>query len=75
MNNDLKKRLSNARDRLQFFGAAAPPPDPLSLSLWDLGDELAAMTDAERAAKAEELDITIDDLLEMQRQYKRPRGV
>ena len=70
MNHELKARLNHVRERLQPFGENPPPPDPLTLSIWEWGAELDAMTQAERAAQAAELGISIENLLKIQREIQ-----
>ena len=71
MNHELKARLNRVRERLQPFGENPPPPDPLTLSIWEWGAELDAMTQTERAAQAAELGISVEDLLKMQREIQK----
>ena len=71
MNHELKARLNRVRERLQPFGENPPPPDPLTLSSWEWGAELDAMTQTERAAQAAELGISVEDLLKMQREIQK----
>ena len=71
MNHELKARLNRVRERLQPFGENPPPPDPLTLSIWEWGAELDAMTQAERAAQAAELGISIENLLKIQRDIQK----
>lgn len=71
MNHELKARLNRVRERLQPFGENPPPPDPLTLSIWEWGAELDAMTQTERAAQAAELGISIEDLLKIQREIQK----
>lgn len=47
------------------------PPDPLTLSIWEWGAQLAAMTEEERAAEAAMLGISIEDLLKIQRDIQK----
>lgn len=71
MNHELKARLNRVRERLQPFGENPPPPDPITLSIWEWGAELDAMTQTERAAQAAELGISIEDLLKIQREIQK----
>ena len=71
MNHELKARLNRVRERLQPFGENPPPPDPITLSIWEWGAQLAAMTHTERAAHAAELGISIEDLLKIQREIQK----
>lgn len=71
MNHELKARLNRVRERLQPFGENPPPPDPITLSIWEWGAELDAMTQTERAAQAAELGISVEDLLKMQREIQK----
>lgn len=71
MNRELKSRLNRVRERLQPFGENPPPPDPLTLSIWEWGAELAAMTETERAAQAEQLGITMDSLSKLERDIQK----
>ena len=71
MNHQLKARLNRVRERLQPFGENPPPPDPLTLSIWEWGAQLAAMTEEERAAEAAMLGISIEDLLKIQRDVQK----
>lgn len=73
MNHELKARLNRVRERLQPFGENPPPPDPLTLSIWEWGAELDAMTQTERAAQAAELGISIENLLKMQREIQKSK--
>lgn len=73
MNHELKARLNRVRERLQPFGENPPPPDPITLSIWEWGAELDAMTETERAAQAAELGISIEDLLKMQREIQKSK--
>ena len=61
--------LSAALQRRQMEQAA--PVDPLSASLWSLGEELAALDEAGLAAEAEALGITPDDVRDMARIYSK----
>ena len=71
MNHELKARLNRVRERLQPFGENPPPPDPITLSIWEWGAQLAAMTETERAAQAAELGISIENLLKIQREIQK----
>ena len=71
MNHELKARLNRVRERLQPFGENPPPPDPITLSIWEWGAELDAMTETERAAQAAELGISVEDLMKMQREIQK----
>ena len=71
MNHELKARLNRVRERLQPFGENPPPPDPITLSIWEWGAELDAMTETERAAQAAELGISVEDLLKIQREIQK----
>ncbi len=71
MNHELKARLNRVRERLQPFGENPPPPDPITLSIWEWGAELDAMTETERAAQAAELGISIENLLKIQREIQK----
>ena len=71
MNHELKARLNRVRERLQPFGENPPPPDPITLSIWEWGAELDAMTQTERAAQAAELGISIENLLKIQREIQK----
>lgn len=73
MNHELKARLNRVRERLQPFGENPPPPDPITLSIWEWGTQLAAMTQTERAAHAAELGISIENLLKMQREIQKSK--
>lgn len=73
MNHELKARLNRVRERLQPFGENPPPPDPITLSIWEWGAELDAMTETERAAQAAELGISIENLLKMQREIQKSK--
>ena len=73
MNHELKARLNRVRERLQPFGENPPPPDPLTLSIWEWGAELDAMTQAERATQAAELEISIENLLKIQREIQKSK--
>ena len=73
MNHELKARLNRVRERLQPFGENPPPPDPITLSIWEWGAELDAMTETERAAQAAELGISVEDLLKMQREIQKSK--
>lgn len=65
--DDLLERL----DRVKLARDMVPEPDGLSLSLWKLGDELAALDDDGIAALADELCITPDNVRDMARTYAR----
>ena len=71
MNHELKARLNRVRERLQPFGENPPPPDPITLSIWEWGAQLDTMTQTERAAHAAELGISIEDLLKIQRDIQK----
>ena len=71
MNHELKARLNRVRERLQPFGENPPPPDPITLSIWEWGAELDAMTQTERAAQAAELGISIENLLKIQQENQK----
>lgn len=73
MNHELKARLNRVRERLQPFGENPPPPDPITLSIWEWGAELDAMTETERAAQAAELGISVEDLLKIQREIQKSK--
>lgn len=67
-------KIDNLLERLEYVKLARtmePEPDALSLSLWALGAELAALDEAGLAAEAETLCITPDDVREMARTYAR----
>lgn len=58
-------------ERVKLAQDMEPAPDGLSLSLWALGAELAALDEAGIVAEAEALGITPDDVREMARTYAR----
>ncbi len=64
---DLLERL----ERVKLTQDMEPAPDGLSLSLWALGERLAALDEAGLAAEAEALGITLDDVRDMARIYSR----
>lgn len=73
MNADGRKiaALMDRLERVKLNRENEPEPDGLSLSLWALGEELAALDEAGVAAKAEAWGITPDDVREMARTYAR----
>ncbi len=67
-------KITSLIDRLERVRLAQdmePASDGLSLSLWALGAELAALDEAGLAAEAELLGIIPDDVREMARTYAR----
>ena len=58
-------------ERVKLARETEPEPDGLSLSLWALGAELAALDEAGLAARAEVWGITPDDIKEMAQTYAR----
>ena len=71
MNHELKARLNRVGSACSPFGENRRPPDPITLSIWEWGAELDAMTETERAAQAAELGISVEDLLKMQREIQK----
>lgn len=63
--------LIDRLERVKLTQDMEPEPDALSLNLWALGAELAALDEAGLAAEAELLGITPDDVREMARIYSR----
>lgn len=63
--------LMNRLERVKLARDMEPDPDGLSLSLWAMGAELAALDEAGLAAEAEALGITPDDVRDMARTYAR----
>lgn len=61
--------LMNRLERVKLARDMEPDPDGLSLSLWAMGAELAALDEAGLAAEAEALGITPDDVRDMARAY------
>lgn len=66
-NADLFDRL----ERVRLAREMEPDPDGLSLSLWEMGAELAALDELGLASVAEALGIAPDDVREMARTYAR----
>lgn len=64
--DDLMERLERVK-----LAQTDGTPDGLSLSLWALGAELAALDEAGLAAEAEALGITPDNVRDMGRTYAR----
>lgn len=58
-------------ERVKLIHDMEPDPDGLSLSLWEMGAELAALGDEDLAAEAEALGITPDDVRAMALAYVR----
>lgn len=58
-------------ERVKLIYDMEPDPDALSLSLWELGAELAELGDEDIAAEAEALGITPDDVRDMALAYAR----
>lgn len=58
-------------ERVKLAHEMEPEPDALSISLWELGGELAALDDGEVADLAEGWGIDPDDVREMARTYAR----
>lgn len=50
------------------------PPDALTQALWDMADELDELEEVAREEEAANMGIGLDDLDELQRMYRRPRG-
>ena len=63
--------LIDRLERVKLTQDMEPEPDGLSLSLWALGAELAALDEAGLAAEAELLGITPDNVREMARTYAK----
>lgn len=66
-------KIDDLMDRLERVKLAQTDEDPdrLSLSLWELGAELAALDDDGAATLAGELGIAPEDVWEMARTYAR----
>lgn len=67
-------KIDDLLERLECVKLARdmePEPDALSLSLWALGSELAALDVAGLAAEAGKLGVTPDDVRDMARTYMR----
>lgn len=73
MNTDRRKitDLMDRLERVKIARAMIPSPDDLSLSLWELGAELAALDEEGLSVEAADLGISRDDVLEMARTYAR----
>lgn len=73
MNTDGRKitALMDRLERVKLNREHEPEPDGLSLSLWALGEELAALDEEGLAAKAAEWGISPDDVRDMARTYSR----
>lgn len=71
MMSEHKSRLKQLEQRLSLL-LNPPEPDPLSVSLYEFGAELHALTDAEREALAADLGITAADLADLEKRLKRP---
>lgn len=67
----IANRLEELERRFSLSGDVVP--DPLSVSLWEFGDELKSLTDEEREDMAEELGIKPDDVRDMEKEYGRRR--
>ena len=65
----ITSRLEELERRFSLSGDVVP--DPLSVSLWEFGDELKGLTDKGREDMAEEMAITPDDVRDMERQFWR----
>ena len=63
--------LIDRLERVKLARNMEPDPDGLSLSLWAMGAELAALDEAGLAAEAEALGIIPDDVRDMARTYAR----
>lgn len=63
--------LLNRLEQLKLVRTNEPDPDGLSLSLWAMGAELAALDEIGLAAEAEALGITPDDVRELAQTYTR----
>ena len=63
--------LIDRLERVKLARDMEPAPDGLSLSLWAMGAELAALDETGLTAEAEALGITPDDVREMARIYSR----
>lgn len=67
-------KIDDLLERLECVKLARemePDPDGLSLSLWAMGAELAALDDDGIAAQSDELGIAPDDIREMAWMYTR----
>ena len=74
MTSEIKTRLKQLEDRLRPIWEEGPPPDALSVSLWEWGAFLASLTDEERKEAAAELGISLEALAEIEKQCcKAPR--
>ena len=63
--------LIDRLERVKLARSMEPNPDGLSLCLWAMGAELAALDEAGLAAEAEALGITPDDVRDMAQTYAR----
>ncbi len=70
MGTDKIARLMERLERVKLAQDDAPP-DGLSKSLWEFGEELAALDEAGVDALADALGITPDDVRGMTRSYAR----
>lgn len=73
MNTDGRKitALMDRLERIKLNRENEPEPDALTLSLLELGAELAALDEEGIAAKAAEWGISPDDVRDMTRTYSR----
>lgn len=72
MNNRVDARIAAIAEAIERRKMEQEAPvDDLSKSLFEFGRELAALDEAELAAKAEAWGITPDDVREMARTYAR----
>ena len=73
MTGEIKTRLKQIEERLKMIWDEAAPPDALSVSLWEWSAWLENLTQEERKATAEELEISLEALEELEIQCKKPR--
>lgn len=73
MTSEIKNRLKQLEACLNPIWEEKPPPDALSVSLWEWSAFLTCLSEEERKEAAAELDISLEALAEIERQFKAPR--
>lgn len=73
MTSEIKNRLKQLELQLRPPWEEIPPPDPLTVSLWEFGAFLESLTDEEQEETAAELGISVEALADLEKQLKKPK--
>lgn len=73
MTSEIKNRLKQLEQQLNQPWEEIPPPDSLSVSLWEFSATLDSLTDEEQEKAAAELGISVESLSELKRHFRKPK--